>query len=106
MQVEIKNDEELQAFIAATTTPAALIVTAEWCGPCKIVKPALLKLSEVRGFKVGMVNGGRDKDLAASLKVRSVPTVIVYRDGNETGRFAGSLNIEQLRVALGRFGVV
>lgn len=82
------------------------MVTADWCGPCKIVKPALKDLSDEKGFALGMLNGGSNKDLAQALKVRAVPTIITFRNGNESGRFAGNMNREQLRASLGRFGVI
>ena len=63
---------------------------AEWCGPCKMLTPIIEKVqgnySEV-SFR--SINIDEDFEVAQKYFVRSVPTVIIEKDGEEVGRFAG-----------------
>jgi thioredoxin len=64
--------------------------TAAWCGPCRQLKPVLETLS--REYKIALVEVDTDRDplTAQQYNVRSMPTVVLLRDGREVGRFVGA----------------
>lgn len=57
---------------------------AEWCTPCKALKPLLLELeSQNEGLKLGLLDIDQNPELAQRLKVASIPKVVVFRNGEE-----------------------
>jgi thioredoxin 1 len=70
---------------------------ATWCGPCKLMGPVLDKLSlertDVSVFKVDVDECG---DMAQKMGVRSIPVVVVYKNGEEKSRTVGMTPLEKL----------
>ncbi len=64
--------------------------TAAWCGPCRQLKPVLETLA--REYKIPLVEVDTDHDplMAQQFNVRSMPTVVLMRNGREVGRFVGA----------------
>lgn len=81
-------------FPALAARPGVLVVdfTARWCGPCKALEPVLAGLATEYAGHVTIVAIDVDDapHLAQQLDVRSMPTVVVLRDGSEVGRMIGS----------------
>lgn len=81
-------------FPALAARPGILVVdfTARWCGPCKTLDPVLAGLASEYADHVTIVAIDVDDapHLAQQLDVRSMPTVVVLRDGSEVGRMIGS----------------
>jgi thioredoxin len=64
--------------------------TAAWCGPCRQLKPVLEALSREYKIRLAEVDTDHDPAMAQQFNVRSVPTVVLMRDGREVGRFVGA----------------
>jgi len=64
-------------------------VWAPWCGPCRTLTPIIEKVSEEKNVKLLKINADESGDLATSLGVRGIPTVIFFKDGQETDRVVG-----------------
>ena len=66
--------------------------TAKWCGPCKQMEPVLAALEREYTGRVRIVAVDVDDDpaLAQQFDVRSMPTLVLVRDGNEVGRVVGT----------------
>ncbi|PIF02384.1 MAG: thioredoxin [Draconibacterium sp.] len=63
---------------------------APWCGPCKIIAPVLNDIAESQdNFTIGKVNVDENQLLAKKNKVRSIPTLIIYKNGVEAKRIVG-----------------
>lgn len=64
---------------------------AEWCGPCRMAGPVIEEISEEFKEKlaVGKVDVDAEPDVAAKFGVMSIPTVILFKDGQEMGRQVG-----------------
>ena len=64
---------------------------APWCGPCKAQEPIMHELMEQYKTKVSVmeVNIDEKKELASHFRVQSIPTLIIFKNGQETKRFVG-----------------
>jgi putative thioredoxin len=84
---------------ASTKTPVIVDFWATWCGPCKTLGPLLEKVVREAKGAVRMVKIDVDKnqDLAAQLRVQSVPTVYAFKGGRPVDAFAGALPESQVR---------
>jgi putative thioredoxin len=87
---------------ASATTPVLVDVWAEWCAPCKQIMPVLQKLAEEYqgGFHLAKVNADQQQELTASLGVRSLPTVILVKNGQAVDGFNSALPEGEVRKML------
>ena len=64
---------------------------ADWCGPCKVVSPILEELSEsMKDVKFVKVNVDENQELAAKYSVFSIPTFLIFKDGEVKNQFVGA----------------
>jgi thioredoxin 1 len=69
--------------------------TAEWCEPCKKVKPVVEEMKK-EGFQFQMIDADYEQLLVKQFKVSSVPTFILLEDGKELNRISGAKTKDQL----------
>lgn len=95
---------EADVLQASLTTPIVVDFWATWCEPCKTLGPMLEKLAaEYNGaFRLGKVDVDTQQELAGMFGIRSVPTVVLVKDGQVLDGFAGALPEGQLREFLSR----
>ncbi len=95
---------ETDAVQASTATPILLDFWAAWCEPCKTLGPILEKLAtEYNGaFRLGKVDAEAQQELAGMFGIRSIPTVVLLKDGQPLDGFAGALSEGQVREFLQR----
>jgi len=64
---------------------------ADWCGPCRMLKPTFQKLEETFGnsIKFSYINVDESQDEAAKYSIRSIPAVVIVKDGAEVNRLVG-----------------
>ena len=88
-------------------TPVLVDFWAEWCGPCKTLGPVLEKLAaDFHGaFLLAKVDVDKQQELAAAFQIRSVPTVMLVKDGQLVDGFPGALPEGQLREFLKHHGI-
>ncbi|WP_132016543.1 thioredoxin [Hydrogenispora ethanolica] len=78
---------------------------APWCGPCRMVGPILEQIAQDQGdrLKVAKVNVDENQRLASEYGVMSIPTMIIFKDGQIVDRFVGALPKKAIEERLERF---
>ena len=74
-----------------------LYFTADWCNPCKKVKPIVEELNRDSSIKFQFIDVDQELEMVKNMNVRSVPTFIVVEDGFEVKRAVGAQTKEQLQ---------
>ena len=75
---------------------------ADWCGPCKMMAPIVEEISNERSdIVVGKVNIDDNMQIAHNFKIVSIPTLIVFKDGEEHKRIVGYVSKDELVSELG-----
>jgi thioredoxin 1 len=85
-----------------SSKPVLVDFYAEWCGPCKIMKPRLLDVAERIGDQAKIVEVDIDieKELAERFHIQSVPTLIIFKDGKQRWRQSGIISANALTTVL------
>jgi len=75
---------------------------ADWCGPCRAQDPIISELGDVYEgrARVAKVNIDENRDVALTLGIHSIPTIIIFKEGKEINRFVGLQNAKTLNKVL------
>jgi len=97
-------DFQEKVIEASSLTPVLVDFWAEWCAPCRILKPALEKLAAEYGgrFVLAKVNSDQNQEIAARFGVRSIPSVKAFVNGALVEEFTGALPEAQIRAFIER----
>ena len=79
--------------------PILLDFWATWCGPCMRQGPIVEALAE-EGYNVGKIDVDQEMGLAQQFRVMNIPTLLIFKDGQETHRFVGLTSKEDLKKLL------
>ena len=93
--------ENFQVEITKSDKPVLVDFWAVWCGPCQMMAPILHELeTEMPDVQIGKVNVDEQVDLARQCRVVSIPTLIIFKNGQEVQRMVGVTSKEELKDAL------
>ena len=93
--------ENFQAEVTKSDKPVLVVFWAVWCCPCKMMAPFLHELeTEMPDVQIGKVNVDEQMDLARQFRVVSIPTLIIFKNGQEVQRMVGVTSKEELKDAL------
>ena len=86
------TDESFDEEIIKSDIPAMVDFWAEWCGPCKVVAPAVEELArEYKGkIRIAKMNVDENRQTPARFGIRSIPTIILFKGGEVTQTIIGA----------------
>ena len=99
MATEPVTDATFDEKVRQSDLPVVVDFWAEWCGPCKQIGPALEELSDSLAGKVRIVklNVDENPDTAATLGIRGIPTLFLFKDGQPVSNKVGVAPKSQLQ---------
>ncbi len=92
------SDDNFDQEVVQSSTPVLVDLWAAWCGPCRMIAPVVEELAGTyRGkLKVGKLNVDDHPGVAAQHRVMNIPTLILFKDGQEADRLVGVQPKEEL----------
>jgi thioredoxin 1 len=92
------TDQTFDEEIKSATEPVLVDFWAEWCGPCKMVAPVLDEIAadQAGKLRIGKINIDENLELARRFDVMSIPTLILFKDGEAQLRIIGAKGKGQL----------
>ena len=99
MSITNTTDETFNQDVLQSDVPVLLDFWAEWCGPCKMIGPLLSELSEEYANKIKIIKLNIDENNNTAIKyaVRSIPTLILFKDSTVQAQHIGSASKAQLK---------
>ncbi len=86
------TDKSFDSDVVQSQVPVLVDFWAEWCGPCKALTPKLEEIAGEMGSKIKIVkmNVDENQGKAAEFGIRSIPTMILFKDGKPVGQMMGN----------------
>ena len=92
------SDATFDEHVKASDVPVLVDFWAEWCGPCKMITPVLEEIASEQGAKLNIakLNIDENLDVTRRYEVMSIPTLILFKDGEPEARIVGARGKAQL----------
>lgn len=93
------NKDEFDNFVVNSDIPVVVDFWAAWCGPCKMMAPSFKEASSHFALKASFikVNTEEHQELSAKFDIRSIPTMIIFKNNREIDRVSGALSNDQIK---------
>ena len=97
MEPVVITGENFEAEVLQSEKTVLVDFWADWCGPCKMLSPVVDQIAEeMDDIKVAKVNVDDNEELAMRFKTMSIPTLIVFKNGEEVNRSVGEIPKAQI----------
>ena len=86
------SDNNFQAEVLENDVPVLVDFWAPWCGPCRVVAPVLEEIAGERdNLRIVKLNIDENQQTAANYQILAIPTMVLFRDGQEAKRIQGAM---------------
>ncbi|MCL4195267.1 MAG: thioredoxin [Thermoguttaceae bacterium] len=102
-RVEHAEHGSFEQMVLQSSVPVLVDFYADWCGPCRMIAPVLDDVArEVPGARVVKVNVDHNPELASAYGISSIPSLMVFKDGEVIARHVGVASKDRLKNLLAR----
>ena len=91
--------------LITSKSPVLIDFFAEWCGPSKMMKPNLEELKEMKGesIRIAKIDVDKHQELANQYKIQSVPTLMIFKNGEPLWRQSGVMQAKELKAIIEKY---